>query len=434
MLGSIRDAATVSGSVPGALRPRHSLEDHLYHLRRRALAALAAVVTAGTLAFGGAAAAVPYVDGAWTSDGPGYAYLIEGDEVHYSSPHGVFTVGGVARAAHQGVGGGTGVLGYPTAEPHPEGPAYAYQTFERGVIYASPHGAFPVQGGIWAAHRAAGGGSGGLGYPSGPQVREGPGYGYQTFERGILYAGPRGAFPVAGEIQAVHGSQGGGAGSLGYPTDTARTQAPGYGYQTFERGVVYASPRGAYAVTGAARLVHEGVGGGRGVLGYPTSAPTSWGQQSFERGVVTSSGSSATFTRDLRGRPGLFVYGTLKAPNHSNYGRIAEFVREYREDTLTDQAMYLITKPTLRFPVARNQSGAQVNGQAMYLDSARYDAALARADAVEGYRATAHASSYYQRVLRTTRSREQVWVYIENPAMRNGSLPALGDTWYVWQE
>lgn len=77
---------------------------------------------------------------------------------------------------------------------------------------------------------------------------------------------------MSSHFDEAHQGTGGGGGSLGYPTGPARYDAPDYSYQTFERGVVYCSPRACAEVQGGFLPVHASTGGGTGRLGYPTGA------------------------------------------------------------------------------------------------------------------------------------------------------------------
>ncbi|WP_284249943.1 LGFP repeat-containing protein [Litorihabitans aurantiacus] len=152
--------------------------------------------------------------------------------------------------AHRARGGGLGELGYPRASSRTEAgaPAWTYQVFENGVVYESPVGLAAVVG-VWnETHRGQGGGTGALGYPLAPVVDEGAAGAFQRFERGVVYRGSAGTWPVVGVADEVHRRLGGGTGSLGYPTAPLRMQNSTFGYQTFRHGVVYTSPRGTFPV------------------------------------------------------------------------------------------------------------------------------------------------------------------------------------------
>lgn len=176
---------------------------------------------------------------------------------------------------------------------------WGYRVIPAAVVYTSPRGTFVVPDAFTGTlHRQRGGGTGVLGYPVGKYVPQAVGYGYQQFERGIVYYGPAGAHDVrSGPIATVHGATGGGGGTLGYPVADQVDQGGGYWYQVFERGVIYSSPRGTFAVDDSRiDALHRSLGGGGGSLGYPVGATRTVGTeraQTFERGTIQTSGTSA---------------------------------------------------------------------------------------------------------------------------------------------
>lgn len=198
-----------------------------------------------------------------TWDGPGWGWREEPDGILYASRHGWHLVPahapwGTAQRpeplgfveAHGHLGGGRGVLGYPVAPlveqerlwggagdvvlPH------AYQVFERGVIYSAAGRVATVRGGnspFDAVHRAGGGGTGRLGYPSADEVREGAQHWYQQFEQGVIYVGPGGAYAVSSMLWSGHRDRGGGGGQLGYPVGNPEVDGQTE-TQRFERGTL----------------------------------------------------------------------------------------------------------------------------------------------------------------------------------------------------
>lgn len=197
---------------------------------------LAALALASMLLWPAAAGAAP---AHW--DAPGWGYSVTGGGVEYTSHHGTFVVTGAIDVVHRSSGGGTGSLGYPTSSQVPQTVLHSYQSFERGVIYSSPSGTFAVQGAIHQRHRSDGGGSGSLGYPTGHAVREGAQYWFQTFERGVLYSGPQGTYPTiaSSAIAGMHRDTGGGRGANGYPIGDEMQFLDGQWLQPFERGYAF---------------------------------------------------------------------------------------------------------------------------------------------------------------------------------------------------
>ena len=259
--------------------------------RDRASTLLAAAALALTLTWAPSASAASYT---WDADGWGYS--VGASSVMYTSPLGDFDVTGGIDSAHRGLGGGTGAVGYPAGAETSQGPGYSYQVFERAVVYAAPFGAHSVRNGPFRdAHSRFGGGAGALGYPTAEQVGQGGGYWYQTFERGVIYVSPRGAYGVTWEALPTHRYFGGGGGSLGYPVGDQTAQGGGFSYQVFERGVIYASKYGSHAVKGGFLARHNASGGGGGTYGYPRGNEVAWGDgswtQAFERGEIRIGGS-----------------------------------------------------------------------------------------------------------------------------------------------
>ena len=74
-------------------------------------------------------------------------------------------------------------------------------------------------------------------------VRQGGSYAYQQFERGVIYTSNRGVFTVdrGTMIDRHYSYHGGGTGRLGYPTSNRYSLGGGWYGQNFERGIVHAN-------------------------------------------------------------------------------------------------------------------------------------------------------------------------------------------------
>ncbi|GMA31930.1 LGFP repeat-containing protein [Litorihabitans aurantiacus] len=298
---------------------------------RRTRSALRTVTTAVaalalTASLGTAAQADTYT---WDASGYGWRVIENGHQ--YTSPFGTHAVQGSSATpekafsvAHLQLGGGRGVLGYPTSTSTYddieqllfETAGYSgvgqYQQFERGVIYgldAERTDGTPVvntsvvRGGtspFRSVHAATGGGTGALGYPLGNEVRQASGYWYQPFLGGQIYVSPRGAFPVDSRWGGFDYTQrGGGTSDIGYPVGNLQIQGLDHAYQRFERGIMYTSlgcwgcDTGlvGWAVKGGFLEAHAARGGGTGSLGYPKgneffdTTTRTWSQV-FERGRI----------------------------------------------------------------------------------------------------------------------------------------------------
>ncbi|SDC05991.1 Uncharacterized conserved protein, contains LGFP repeats [Geodermatophilus telluris] len=227
-------------------------------------------------------------------DGIGTLQEFEGGTIFYTDTTGAAPVRGAIRARWQATGGGTGPLGYPTT---PEQPASdrsgSLQRFERGVVaYSDATGAQPVRGAVLPTWEKAGGATGPLGYPTGPEAA-GPVAGgvVQAFQRGTVHwSASTGGHPVTGPVATGWDERGGAAGPLGLPTSDVRSLAGDAGVaQDFQGGSLYALTSGTVQVRGAVLARYQALGGEGGALGLPTSEEVPEGSaqvQRFQRGLV----------------------------------------------------------------------------------------------------------------------------------------------------
>lgn len=124
---------------------------------------------------------------------------------------------------------------------------------------------------------------------------------YSVFEKGSIYWTPETkAHEVHGAIRDEWENTGWEGGTLGYPTsDVTPTSDMMGSFSTFQKGVVYSSPKtGAHAVLGKILEKWNSVGGFDGSgLGYPISDEydASGGRRSdFQNGSITWAGGQAT--------------------------------------------------------------------------------------------------------------------------------------------
>ena len=228
-------------------------------------------------------------------------------DVYWSPATGARVVVGAIRDTWLATGGPTGFLGFPTTSDTPPGTG-AFVRFQGGEVLWSPTtGTRIVRGNILDAYRAAGGPTGGLGFPttSDAPTPDGRGY-FVRFQRGDIYwSQATGARTVLGSIRDTWLATGGSGGYLGFPT-TSDTPVPGKGaYVRFQGGDVYWSPTtGTQIVRGEILNAWLATGGATGYLGFPTTsdAATADGRGYFVRfqgGDVYW--SAATGTRIVRG-------------------------------------------------------------------------------------------------------------------------------------
>lgn len=165
----------------------------------------------------------------------------------YSSGAGTFAVPAAVDAAWPSTQRENGPLGYPVSAATTDASGTTTQRFEGGRVVVTRDGrAFAMTNAIATAWDRAGGATGQLGLPTSPVYRGlRDGGSFQTFERGSVYASPAGAFPVSPAFDAAWPSALRENGPLGYPTSAATTSASGVTTQTFEGGrLVQRTPGG----------------------------------------------------------------------------------------------------------------------------------------------------------------------------------------------
>ncbi|MBX3111392.1 MAG: hypothetical protein KF857_05220 [Fimbriimonadaceae bacterium] len=179
-----------------------------------------------------------------------------------------FAVAGAFFTKHLGLGGTTGVLGWPLAPSFnsgqsPQGTAGAAQTFEGGTLYSSAKGTWMVSGAVKSEHDRLGGTTSTLGYPTADYSAAGTSpFGTsgsrQPFEGGGVYATASfGSWGVYGGLYAAYGSASGPTGPWGYPMGAAQIVG-GHLQQQFEGGLMSTADVGATAVHLTARVVSAG--------------------------------------------------------------------------------------------------------------------------------------------------------------------------------
>lgn len=199
-----------------------------------------------------------------------------GGSLHDVPGVGTYPVWGGVSMRYESLGGVGGYLGYPREAEVCGVPAgHCVQHFQRGLIYFGPGGTWPIWGGISMLYENLGGSSGYLGYPVAPEQCGLPGGAcLQKFQRGTIYFVPgAGTFPVWGGIQGRYDGMGGSASYLGYPVGSEKCGLRGGGCsQAFQRGSIYfALGAGTQAVWGGLGMFYTSRYAQDGVLGYPTT-------------------------------------------------------------------------------------------------------------------------------------------------------------------
>ncbi|MDP9886092.1 uncharacterized protein with LGFP repeats [Sinomonas atrocyanea] len=165
------------------------------------------------------------------------------------------------------------------------------QTFERGVVYASPTRGVSLAGGFYDKWRALGGEAGPLGLPV-DDWTNGIGVSWQRFERGALAGSGSTLFVVKGAILGKY-LEGGNA-TMGAPLGDEVCTAPRGGcYQWFGSGLIWWSPAaGVHTVRNDGfRYRYEQENWAWGALGYPLediqcTAPKGGCYQKFQGGTL----------------------------------------------------------------------------------------------------------------------------------------------------
>ncbi|WP_100497666.1 N-acetylmuramoyl-L-alanine amidase [Geodermatophilus chilensis] len=248
----------------------------------------------------------PITDDAPTPGGRGAFVRFQHGDVYWSPETGSQLVRGNILAAWLAAGGATGGLGFPTTSDAltPGGGGYVVR-FQGGDIYWSQAtGARTVLGSIRDTWLAAGGPTGFLGFPTTSDTPAGKGA-YVRFQGGeVLWSPTTGTHIVRGNILDAYRTAGGPTGGLGFPTTSDAPTPDGRGYFVrFQGGDIYWSPTtGARIVMGSIRDTWLATGGSGGYLGFPTTSDTPAGKGAFVRfqgGEVLW--SPTTGTRIVRG-------------------------------------------------------------------------------------------------------------------------------------
>lgn len=147
-----------------------------------------------------------------------------------------------------------GPLGWPTTALAANSVKTGYeQKFQNGIIATTASG--PVQlvtGNIYTSYNAWGRSSGNLGLPTAaavPLTAAGLSGNMQKFAGGNIFESSLGTYPVFGGFYSVHSAAGGVSGRLGWPTSAPRGVVGGY-EQTFQGGTITTVGTGIARIAG----------------------------------------------------------------------------------------------------------------------------------------------------------------------------------------
>ncbi|MBM7805807.1 uncharacterized protein with LGFP repeats [Geodermatophilus bullaregiensis] len=230
-----------------------------------------------------------------TGAGAGRVQRFTGGSVYWSAGTGGQVVSGPVATAHEAAGGAAGPLGLPVGPEAASGSARVQQFQGGGVYWTSAGGAHPVRGAVAAAWQATGGLTGPLGAPVGDETAVGGGV-VQAFSGGSVHWSPATrAQVVRGAVAAAYTAAGGPTGPLGFPAGPETASGSGR-VQPFQSGGIYwTSAGGAHPVRGAMASYWLATGGIDGPLGGPTGNETAAGPdsaQAFANGVLHWSATS----------------------------------------------------------------------------------------------------------------------------------------------
>ncbi|MDP9886355.1 L,D-peptidoglycan transpeptidase YkuD (ErfK/YbiS/YcfS/YnhG family) [Sinomonas atrocyanea] len=228
----------------------------------------------------------------------------QGGAIVWAPGVGAYATRGAIRSAYAAAGFEGGPLGYAVSdETGGLRDGGAFQLFQGGAVYWSPAaGAHPSLGAIRTAWARTGYEAGPLGYPTSDELRVGTGV-YQRYQGGALYWSPAtGAHAVVGDFAAAM-TTGGAFAAVGFPVgDQVAGLVRGGAYQSFQNGLLIASPStGVHVSAGPLRTAWGRTDFERGPLGYPTSDPYSGPGgalvQDYEHGrIAIAAGGAVTIT------------------------------------------------------------------------------------------------------------------------------------------
>ena len=247
--------------------------------------------------------------------------------IYWSPARGAYVSTGDINAMYKGLGGETGVYGWPTSDIKTSANGGLVQNYEHGDIYKTAAGTFFSFGAIRSVYRAFGAETGLYGYPLSNERPSVNGGVSQAYEHATIYWSPAtGVNPTFGAIRWLHNANGAERGYLGYPTSGEIPTGRGGGViQNYQHGSIVWSPAtGVNTVIGAIGGLWKANGGADGYFGYPTSGeiPTGRGGgtiQNYEHGSVVWSpatgvnpviGAIGAMWKAYGGASGYFGYPT----------------------------------------------------------------------------------------------------------------------------
>jgi len=234
------------------------------------------------------------------------------DLVHWEPAAGVMQVAQPILDKWRSLGGGEGVLGYPVDQTRNSLDGKGrYTVFERGTVYWSSNtGAHWLwnNGAIFAKWQSLDGVNSYLGFPTGDEAATVNGGYFANFERGAIYYSSKGTYAIHSAVLSKWLSLSGPSGSLGNLVSDSQQRADGGIYALFENGAILRTFSGAYVI-GREILqtwLDVGLNSTTNPLGYPLKdtqcdgVGTQWSEfaNGFIYGRVGSPASVVLIMRD----------------------------------------------------------------------------------------------------------------------------------------
>ncbi|MFE6734216.1 LGFP repeat-containing protein, partial [Microbacterium sp. NPDC057741] len=193
-----------------------------------------------------------------------------------AGPKGIFAVSGLTRDEHAELGGVRQSTGWPiSAKTCASGADYCVQSFQNAVISEVGGYAYSVTDtAVLQRYLAAGGVKGELGIPISNLVTSAANGGgqEQAFTKGAIAKTKSGTFAMFGVMREAHSRAGGVSGQLGWVSGDRVCSLPGGGCaQDYQYGRVTLRSGAAYFVAGPVASFYKSNGGPAGSLGYPVS-------------------------------------------------------------------------------------------------------------------------------------------------------------------
>lgn len=242
----------------------------------------------------------------WTAGRQNCYQNFQNGAMSWTPSTGAWETYGAIRGRWEATGFERGPLGYPVGSPICAlSGGGCYQNFQSGAITWTPSaGAWETYGAIRARWQATKFETGPLGYPVGaPVCGIADGGCYQNFQNGAITSTPSaGTWETHGPMRTRWATLKYEKGALGFPVGPPTCGIKDGGcYQDFQKGAITWSPAaGAWETHGAMRGRWQELSFERGVLGYPTGAPTCGIKdggcyQNFQGGAITSQSSAGTW-------------------------------------------------------------------------------------------------------------------------------------------